>query len=417
MTKETVVIVGSGQAGFQTAASLRIEGFEGEIILVGAEPGLPYQRPPLSKSYFADADAQRLLFRNADFFDKSRIKLWDNTRVTRIHRDRKEVELEDGRLVAYDWLVLALGTKNRGLPIPGTGLANVLQLRTLEDADSLRHAAKGASSAVMIGGGFIGLEVASVLRAQGLDVCIIELEPRVMARAVSKPISTHYEKLHAASGVKLHLGKSVASLAGNKEGKVSAAALSDGTRLNCDLVVICAGVIPDIEIAEHAGLAIENGISVDTHMLTSDPDIFAIGDCASFVHVASDQLVRIESVQNALDQAKCVAQKIAGQAEVQTEAYDKVAWFWSDQVGTKLQIAGLTGPADQWHVCQSDNPEKLTVLAFKDSQFVGAETINNASDHMTARKILALQDKVSFKDFESSGFDLRQLAREKTRTG
>ncbi|HHG91174.1 MAG TPA: pyridine nucleotide-disulfide oxidoreductase [Devosia sp.] len=417
MIKQTVVIVGSGQAGFQTAASLRLEGFEGEIILFGDEPGLPYQRPPLSKTYFADADAQRLLFRNADFFQRNRIKLWDNARAARIHRDRKEVELEDGRTIAYDKLVLALGTKNRELPIPGTRLANVLQLRTLKDADLLRHAAKNASRAVMIGGGFIGLEVASVLRGEGLEVSIIELEPRVMARAVSKPISAHYEQLHAASGVEFHLEESVTSLTGNKKGEVEALTLSDGTRLNADLVVVCAGVVPDIAIAQEAGLAVENGIRVDAHLRTDDPDIFAIGDCASFVHAASNRLVRIESVQNALDQAKCVAKNIAGQKGAQPQAYDRVAWFWSDQAGTKLQIAGLTGPADQWHVCQSDSPEKLTVLAFKDSQFIGAETVNNASDHMTARKILSGRDKVSFKDFESSGFDLRRLAREKTRTG
>jgi len=414
VTDNTIVIVGSGQAGFQTAASLRTEGFEGEIVIIGAEPGLPYQRPPLSKTYFVDSDAQRLLFRKSDFFEKNRIELLQNIRVTRIKRDKKQVELEDGRIISYDKLVLAMGTKNRDLPIPGTNFENVLQLRTLADADKLRQAAKGASGAVMIGGGFIGLEVASVLRGLGLDVSIVELEPRVMARSVSEPVSAFFENMHTAMGVKLFLGERVASIQGNAQGQVETVTLGgSGAKLAGDLVIICAGVVPDIQIAADAGLAIENGIRVDEYMTTNDPDIFSIGDCAAFVHTASGQRVRLESVQNALDQAKCVAAKIAGHPE----AYDRVPWFWSDQAGTKLQIAGLTGQADQWYEKQSDSPKKLTVLAFKDSQFVGAETINNASDHMTARKILALQDKVSFKDFESRGFDLRQIAMEKARTG
>ncbi len=410
MTKNAIVIVGAGQGGFQTAASLRMEGFEGEIVLIGAEPGLPYQRPPLSKAYFTDANADRLLFRKEDYFEKNRITLLSSTRVSRIQREQKLVETEDGRSFPYDHLVLATGTNPRKLPIPGTDLGNVLHLHTLADADRLRALAEKASNAVMIGGGFIGLEAGSVLRRHGLEVSIVELEPRVMARAVSEAVSAHFEKLHKASGVKLCLGKSVASLSGNEDGDVKMVTLSDGTELAGDLVLICAGVVPEVKIAAETGLEIENGIRVDQYLVTSDPSISAIGDCASFVHQTSGQRIRLESVQNAVDQAKCVASNILGEPEI----YDRVAWFWSDQGDAKLQIAGLCEGADQWHSAPSENPEKLTVLAFRCGLFVGAETINNGSDHMFARKLLGLETGVSYQDFERGDFDLRTVMKNKS---
>jgi 3-phenylpropionate/trans-cinnamate dioxygenase ferredoxin reductase component len=412
VAKNNIVIVGTGQGGFQAAASLRQEGFEGKITILGADAGLPYQRPPLSKTYFKDSNASRLLFRNQDFFDKHHIDIVEKNRAIRIDRDRKIVAIEDGRQFDYDHLILATGTKNRELPIAGTDLGNVLQLRTLADADKVRSAAEVAKKAVMIGGGFIGLEVASVLAGLGIGVSIIELAPRVMARVVSEPVSEHFANLHAKAGTKIHCGLSVNSLLGDDHGKVQTVVLSDGTELAADLVVVCAGVVPDIDIAIEAGLETDNGIVVDEMLVTSDNNISAIGDCAAFVHGASRRRVRLESVQNAVDQAKCVAKNIMGKRE----AYDRVAWFWSDQANCKLQIAGLTDQADRWHVSPGETEEKLSVFTFKGEDFIGAETINNATDHMMARKILALDEAVTFGELKAHGFDLRALLKAKNTT-
>lgn len=412
MTKSNIVIVGSGQAGFQAAVSLRQEGFAGRITILGAEPGLPYQRPPLSKSYLLEGNVERLLFRNADFFEKNAIELHQNSRVVRIHCERTCVELESGQEFFYTHLILALGTKNRELPIAGVELGNVLNLRALADAKAIRQTVQTATKVLLIGGGFVGLELASALRGMKLDVQIVEMAPRVMERIVSRPVSSHFEKLHMEMGTDVLFGLSVVELGDDGAGNVKNAVLSDGRRLACDFVVVCAGVTPDIDIASKAGLETSGGISVSETLLTSDPQISAIGDCVSFVHKKSGQRVRLESVQNAVDQAKCVASNIAGKYQT----YDRVAWFWSDQAGAKLQIAGLTNQANQWHMRQEEVEKKLTIFAFVDKEFVGTETVNNARDHLTTRKILALDCTVSFSDFENSNFNLQQILAEKSRT-
>jgi len=398
-----VVIVGTGQAGFQTAASLRIDGYEGEILMFGDEPGLPYQRPPLSKAFFKDGNAARLLFRNQDFFEKNSINIEDNCPVASIERSQKQLLLADGRKIAYEHLVLATGTRNRNLPIAGVDLKNVMVLRTLEDAQKIRQIAKGGQQVVMIGGGFIGLELASVLQNFGCQVSIIEAEKRLMARAISKPVSSYFLDMHLTSGTKVHLQSKVSKIEGNEF--TSGVLLDNGTKIDADLVFVCAGVVPNSEIASDAGLKTDNGILVDDFMLTNDEAISAIGDCASFIHQDSGQLVRLESVQNAADQAKCVSKRLTGDPK----PYNAVPWFWSDQGGKKLQIAGLTGDADQLILREDKEAGKLSVFAFEKKQFVGVETINMAVNYVVARKILELGKPISLATFESSDFNVREV--------
>ncbi len=398
-----VVIIGTGQAGFQTAASLRIEGYEGEILMIGDEPGLPYQRPPLSKSFFKDGNAERLLFRNQDFFEKNNIDIRDKCAAQSIDRSKKQVVLDDGGAISYGHLVLATGTRNRELPIPGSNLKNVLALRTLDDANHIRKTARTDQRVVMIGGGFIGLELASVLREFGCEVTIIEAESRPMARSVSKQISDYFVNAHTKSGIKIHCNSMVAQITGDETAR--GVKLSDGEEIGADLVFICAGVVPNSEIASNAGLETNNGILVDELLLTTDPFISAIGDCAAFVHKGSGKLVRLESVQNAADQAKCVAKRLAGTPQ----DYEAVPWFWSDQGGKKLQIAGLTGNADRLICHTDDDDDKISVFAFENGRFIGVEAVNMATNYVISRKILETRNPVTLSDFEADNFDLRKI--------
>ncbi len=398
-----VVIVGTGQAGFQTAASLRLEGFGGKISMLGDEPGLPYQRPPLSKAFFREGNAERLLFRNRDFFEKNNINFRERCPVRAIDRQKKQVVLDDAATMPYQHLVLATGTRNRNLPIGGTDLKNVMALRTLEDANRIRETARAGQRVVMIGGGFIGLELAGVLNEFGCQVTVIEAESRPMARSVSERISSYFVELHSRNGIAIHCNSMVSRIFGND--RAEGVELADGREIGADLVFICAGVVPNSEIGSEAGLETSNGILVDEMLLTNDPDISAIGDCASFVHRGSGRLVRLESVQNAADQAKCVAKRLAGDPS----PYDAVPWFWSDQGGKKLQIAGLTGHAGQL-ICRGDEEnDKLTVFAFENDRFVGVETVGMAANYVVARKILETGRDLTLSDFENSDFDLREV--------
>jgi 3-phenylpropionate/trans-cinnamate dioxygenase ferredoxin reductase component len=400
-----IVIVGTGQAGYQTAASLRTEGFEGEIVMLGDEPGLPYQRPPLSKTFFKDGNRDRMLFREQAFFDKNRIEIRDNTRISAIDRAAKTVSLAGGGEISYGHLILATGTRNRPLPVPGTDLNNVVALRTLEEADTIRGLASPGLAVIMIGGGFIGLEAASVLADVGCQVTVLEAAPRLMARAVSEPVSAHFHQLHEAAGIKIHYGVGVGEITGNATGDATGVKLADGSDIAANLVFVSVGVLPNTELAAEAGLEVENGILVDEVLATSDPSISAIGDCASFVHKRSGRQVRLESVQNAVDQAKCVAARIAGKAA----HYDAVAWFWSDQGGAKLQIAGLTDHGDTRIVRRSDDEAKLSVFSFKGDEFLGVETVNMPTDFMATRKLLEVGHSIKRHELEASDFRLKDM--------
>ncbi|HET6285963.1 MAG TPA: FAD-dependent oxidoreductase [Amycolatopsis sp.] len=395
---ETVLVVGAGQSGFGVATSLRDNGFDGRIVLIGDEPGLPYQRPPLSKGYLAGTagDAQ-LRFRPEDFFAEKGIELIPG-RVVSVDRDGTKVVLEDGSAHEYDHLVLATGADNRVLPVRGSTLDGVFTLRTKDDADVLRAALENAANVVVVGGGFIGLEFAA---HAGRPVTIVEAQDRLMARVATPEVSAYFAALHEGSGHTVLLGTGVAALHG--DGRVAEVELSDGSRLLADLVLVGVGVEPRTRLAEEAGLVVANGVVVDEHLRTSDPRISAVGDCANFPSVQAGTATRLESVQNAVDQARAAASDIAGEPA----PYDSLPWFWTDQLGAKLQIAGLLTGADKTVVTGDREGGKFSVLSFRNGVLVGVESVNRPPDHIAARRLFAVDPEPRFETLEAHGFDLK----------
>jgi 3-phenylpropionate/trans-cinnamate dioxygenase ferredoxin reductase subunit len=404
MSLNNVVIVGAGQAGYQTAASLRQEGFEGSITLIGDEPGVPYQRPPLSKAYLlGKIGATALRFRTHEWFEQQRLERVE-ARVTRIDREAQHVELASGERVPYDHLVLATGARNRVPPIEGIELDGVFGIRTLEHADALAPRVAAARDVVVIGAGFIGLEFAAVAAAKGLAVHVVELGTRPMARALSTHMSTLFSAAHTGWGVKFDFGQTVARLVGDN-GRVVAVETGDGRRLPAQLVVYGIGVLPNTDLAADAGLAVQNGICVDAQLLTSDPSISAIGDAVSFPSAWSGAPIRLESVQNAVDQARNVAARLTGKPV----AYTALPWFWSDQGDLKLQIAGLSDGHDETVLLGSGESRQLSVLCFRSGRLIAVESCNRPGDHMASRKLLARAAPLTIAQAAAPGFDLKEF--------
>ncbi len=403
MTNTSIIIVGAGQAGYQVAASLRQEGFEGAITLVGDEPGVPYQRPPLSKAYLlGKVGVEALRFRPPEYFDEHRITRIQSS-VSHIHRERRELVLTSGETLTYDHLVLATGARNRVPTVPGIELNGVFGLRSLADADGLSQRLGRAQRAVVIGAGFIGLEFAAVAAARGISVDVLELGTRPMARAVSTITSRVFDQAHASWGVRIHYGQSLAAIEG-VDGHVTGVQLANGEALPADLVVYGIGVLPNAELASEAGLAIHNGIAVDAQLLTSDPAISAIGDVVSFPSPWSPQPIRLESVQNAVDQAKALAGRLMGKPTV---SYAALPWFWTDQGELKLQIAGLADGHDETVVLGSEAQRQISVLCFRAGRLVAVESCNRPADHMAARKLIARHTPLSAVEASTAGFDLK----------
>ncbi|MCQ0986804.1 NAD(P)/FAD-dependent oxidoreductase [Jiella marina] len=402
-----VVIAGGGQAGFQVAASLRQGGYAGEITLVSAEARHPYQRPPLSKTYIKTGAAfDSLLLKPETFYEKNAITFRGGERVTAIDRAAGWVSLGSGEQLTYDHLVLATGASNRVLPIPGRDLAGVHQLRTAEDAEKLRADLADASDVAIVGGGFIGLEVAAALRALNKRVMVVEAADRLMGRTVSQEVSAFFLAEHRAMGTEIRLNTAISAILG--EERVRAVALSDGSELPADLVLIAAGVVPNDALAREAGLSTDNGVVVDPFMATDDPHIFAIGDCAAFHSVHADRMVRLESVQNAVDQAKLVAARILGSDDPATlSPYRAVPWFWSDQGPYKLQIVGLTAGADHVEMADLGEAGKLVAYCFKGDRLLGIETVNRPGEHMLGRRILAEDLRIARDEVAHADFDLK----------
>ncbi|WP_232627864.1 NAD(P)/FAD-dependent oxidoreductase [Methylobacterium sp. Leaf118] len=404
-----LVVIGAGQAGFQAAASLREAGYSAPITLIGDEAALPYQRPPLSKAYLAGkTDARGLLLRPESFFAEHRIAHRRGVSAVAIDRAAGRVAVSEGEGIAYDHLLLATGTRNRALPVPGADRAGVHQLRSLEDADRLKAAIEDARRIVVVGAGFIGLEFAAVCAGRGLSVTVIEAAGRVMARAVSPETSEAFRAIHAEAGVTLLFGAGVSAIEG-PEGRVAAVTLADGTSLPADLVLVGIGVVPNHELAEAAGLAVRDGIAVDAFLATSDPAISAIGDCVRFptrfAHgLPGGDRVRIESVQNAVDQGRCLAARLTGRPA----AYDAVPWFWSDQGPHKLQIAGLAGPGDA-SVVRRTGPG-FSVFRFRNGRLSAVESVDRPADHMAARRLIAASRPLTPEQAADPGFDLKALA-------
>jgi 3-phenylpropionate/trans-cinnamate dioxygenase ferredoxin reductase component len=409
MKSDGVVIVGAGQAGFQVAASLRMEGYEGSIALIGDEPNLPYQRPPLSKGFMSGKqDIEATVLRPLAFYESHRIDLITGARVTEIDRESRTVRLASGGSLRYDALVLAVGARNRTLPVKGADLNGVCYLRTDAEAVEIRQRLQHARDIVVIGGGFIGLELAAAARTLGKSVRVLEIQSRLMPRVVSPILSDFYRDLHTGQGVEISLGVALSEIVGY-EGKVSEAVLSDGSVCPADLVLVGIGVIPNIELAYHAALSVANGIAVDEHLRTQDESIYAIGDCADhpnpFADRSSGGRARIESVQNAADQAKCVAAAIVGRSE----NYRAVPWFWTDQFDIKLQMAGLSDGYGQVVTRGEPESRKFSVFYFRDGRLAAVDSINRPADHMAGRKLIGAGTEITPEQAADTSVDLKAL--------
>lgn len=398
----TVVIAGGGQGGFQAATSLRQGGFGGRVVIVSREDRVPYQRPPLSKAYLKEEQPfERLMLRPPEFYAANGIELRLGQSVERIDRAARTVVLQTGERLGFDHLVLALGARSRRLAIPGVDRQGVHSLRSAGDAERLRSALPCASRLVIIGAGFIGLEVAASTRAKGISVTVLEASDRLMGRVVSPAVSRFFLEAHRAMGTSIRFGAKVLGI----EGRAAAENVqtTDET-FPADLVLVAAGAEPDTAPAVEAGLAMSGGgILVDDVLLTSDPAISAIGDCAVFKTRHSDGLVRLESVQNAVDQAKCVAARLLGGGE----PYGSAPWFWSDQGGYKLQIAGIAQGADHVHAAHDPDGSRLVTYCFRGERLIGIETVNRPGEHMAGRKLLSLDLAIARAEVEHGGFDLR----------
>jgi 3-phenylpropionate/trans-cinnamate dioxygenase ferredoxin reductase subunit len=406
MADPVVAIIGAGQAGFQTASSLRQEGFAGRIVLIGDEPGLPYQRPPLSKSYLAgDSGLDELWLRPEAFYEKQRIDLVSGETVIAIDRPGRRLRLASGGEIGCDHVVFATGARFRPLPVPGAELDGVLPLRTLADADILRERLAEAREVVVVGAGFIGLEFASVAIAAGAAVHIVEITDHPMGRVVSAPTSQFFTGAHRGWGATISLGTGIVRFL-SAAGHLNAVETTDGRVLPADLVLVCIGVVPNAELARDAGLAVENGIVVDELLMTGAAAISAIGDCANFPTRFAEGRVRLESVQNGVDQARAVAARIAGKPL----PYDKVPWFWSDQAELKLQIAGITTGHDTYVVRGDPEGGSFSVFCFRGDRLLGVESINRPADHIVARRLLVGDPRLTAGQAADESYDLRAHA-------
>ncbi|WP_407176003.1 NAD(P)/FAD-dependent oxidoreductase [Bradyrhizobium sp. STM 3562] len=403
MTQGPVLIVGAGHAGFQVAASLRQLGFAEPVFLINDEAHLPYQRPPLSKAYIKGAvGPDSLFFRPEKFYADQKIELVSD-RAVAIDRAARKLKLASGRSLGYGHLVLATGARNRLLDLPNASLPDVKYLRILDESDALRACLPSHQRVVIIGAGFIGLEFAATARIKGLEVDVIELASRVMARAVTAEVSDYFQERHRAAGIRIHLGVQATSIEATN-GKVTGVSLSDGRHLPADLVVVGVGVLPNVELAAEAGLPVASGIIVNEHLLTADPNISAIGDCALFASPRFGGSLRLESVQNATDHARCVAARLTGD----DEPYDGQPWFWSDQGDDKLQIAGLTTGYDRVVLRGEPAQKAFSAFCYKGDKLLGIESINRAGDHMFGRRLLGMDRSIAPEQAADQGFDLKK---------
>jgi 3-phenylpropionate/trans-cinnamate dioxygenase ferredoxin reductase component len=403
-----VVIAGAGQGGFQTALSLRTEGYEEPITLIGDEPWLPYQRPPLSKGFLTGKhDIDAILLRPEAWYENQRITLLTGERVGAIDHANSRVELESGSHVPYQKLVLATGAINRRFTVEGADLDGVCYLRTRDEAADVLQRLEAAGNVVVIGGGFIGLEVAAAAHSLGKSVVVVEAEQRLMQRAVAPVISEFYRELHGGHGVTLLFGRTAQRLCGRCN-EVREVLLSDGTVLEADLVIVGIGVTPNTSLALNSGLALANGIAVDAFLRTDAGNIYAIGDCADYPSRFAGGRIRLESVQNAVDQARCVAASVAGRPH----PYDAVPWFWTDQFDIKLQMVGLSQGCDRVVTLGTPESRKFSVCYFSRNKLVAVDSVNRPGDHMAGRKLLASGTRLTPDAAGAPGFDIKQYSRE-----
>lgn len=404
-----IVIVGAGHAGGSVAALLRQYGFDGEVVLIGEEPVAPYQRPPLSKALLkGEGEEEDLLLRPADFYVEQNIELRLGQTVTAIDRAGKTVTLADGGVVSYDTLILATGSTARKLAVPGAELANVLELRTLADGRKLRAAIQPGARLVVVGGGYVGLEVAASARALGAEVVVVEREARLLARVASEVLADFMHDAHARHGVTLLTGRTVTAFEAGDDGAVGGVTLDDGQSLPADLVIVGVGGVACEGLGAAAGLTCDGGVVVDETARTSDPDIYALGDMTRRpVPVHDGRVVRLESVPNALEQAKQAAAAIMGRSPPVPE----VPWFWSDQYDLKLQIAGLADGADRMVVRTVAEGAGLAVFHLAGDRLLCVEAINAPAEFMGGRLLIGKATPVDADKLADPSVSMKAVAR------
>lgn len=385
MSEPLCVVVGAGHAAAQLVQSLRQEGWQGRITLVGEEPWLPYNRPPLSKSFLCgEKSVDDLLIRAAEGYRKLGVETLCGRRVEHIDRPAKQLVLDDGERLAYDKLALTLGARPRRIDLPGAHLPGFFYLRGIADVEAMRPFVRAGGRAVIVGGGYIGLETAAMLRQLGMEVSILEMGPRVLLRVTAPEVSAFYQRIHAEEGVRILCATMVSTVTG--DGRVEEVHCANGLVLPADLVVMGIGVVPNVELAQEAGLKVSNGIEVDPRCLTSDPDIVAAGDCTWHYNPIYRRHLRLESVQNAVDQARVAAATLCGKAK----EYNALPWFWSDQYDLKLQIAGL-GEGHEELILRGDPRRERKFAAFylKDNRLIAVDAVNMPQEFMLGKRFIA----------------------------
>lgn len=385
MSEKPIIVVGAGQAGVQVVDSVRRGGYEGSLVLIGNEDSLPYQRPPLSKQYMSEGMAdERLLFRPENYYQKRNVELMLGAAVSELNAQARTLRV-DGKTVDYAKLALTTGASVRPLPVPGADQAGVCYLRSLADARYIRAELSGGPRRVVaIGGGFIGLEIAASACELGHAVTVIEAQDRLMARVVAPIVSDYCLKVHRAHGIEVVLNAAVSRIERTDDASLEVI-LADESSVPADIIVVGIGSIPHVELAEAAGLSCDNGIVVDEFAQTSDPNVVAAGDCTMHKNARLDICHRLESVQNAVDQAKIAAATLLGESK----RYEQIPWFWSDQFAAKLQMVGTSVGFDRTVLRGAVEDDAFSVFYFQSDSLIGVDSINRPSDHVVSRKLLA----------------------------
>ena len=386
---ENLLIIGAGQSAIQCISTLKKEGYSGSITLVGEEEHLPYQRPPLSKGFLEDSvNKERLYFKKLEFFTENKVQLYLGLSAEKLEIDNQKVYLSDNSVLEFDKLVFATGSRVRLLDFPGSELKSIFYLRDLDDAEAIKKDLETSENLVIIGAGYIGLEAAAIAAKKNKKVTIIEMADRVMNRTVDPQISEYYLNLHESYGVKFHFNTSLETI--NEVSNSLEVVCSDGTEVKADSVLIGAGVVPNIELAEEAGINCDNGIIVNEFGQTNFKNIYACGDCTNHPNKILNKNLRLESVHNAMEQAKTVASSVMNNPM----EYNQVPWFWSDQYDHKLQIVGLSGDHDAVTMRGNVNDAKFMLFYTKDEELIAVDAINNPKEFLISRKLVANKVKI-----------------------
>ena len=401
---ENLVIIGAGQSAVQCITTLQKEGYSGSITLVGDEEHLPYQRPPLSKGFLEDTiKKERLYFKKLEFFIENKIQLKLGTYVKGVNIQDQNIALTDGVKLDFDKLVFATGSRVRKLDFPGNNLDSIHYLRGLDDAESMKSDMENSKNIVIIGAGYIGLEVAAIASKRNVSVSVIEMADRVMNRTVDPQISEYYKNLHESHGVDFQFNNSLKEIVGSK--KVEKVICSDGAEIKADMVIIGAGILPNVEIAEEAGINCENGIIVDEFAKTNSDIVFACGDCTNHPNKLLNRNLRLESVHNAMEQAKTAAYSILGNPV----EYNQIPWFWSDQYDHKLQIVGLSGEHDAVTIRGNIKESKFMLFYTKEDKLIAVDSVNNPKEFLICRKLVANKVKMNAEMISDLKMDLNDL--------